>query len=44
LSLGEGFEEGAVRELYEETGMLVAPQGILATWVGRPRAGARWPP
>jgi 8-oxo-dGTP diphosphatase len=39
LSLGEGFEEGAVRELYEETGMLVAPQAILATWVGEAPSG-----
>ena len=35
LSAGEGFEEGAVRELYEETGLLVPPHRILATWVGR---------
>ena len=34
LSTGEGFEDGAVRELYEETGLLVAPRRILATWVG----------
>lgn len=34
LATGETFQEGAVRELYEETGMLVAPQRILATWVG----------
>lgn len=34
LSTGETFEEGAVRELHEETGLLVAPQRILATWVG----------
>lgn len=39
LSFGEGFEEGAVRELYEETGMLVAPQAILATWVGEAPSG-----
>jgi 8-oxo-dGTP diphosphatase len=39
LGLGESFEEGAVRELYEETGMLVAPQGILATWVGEAPSG-----
>ena len=39
LSLGEGFEEGAVRELYEETGMLVAPHAILATWVGEAPSG-----
>ena len=38
---GETFESGAVRELYEETGMLVAPQRILATWVGEgPSGGA----
>ena len=41
LQPGEGFGQGAVRELYEETGMLVAPQKILATWVGeRPGGGA----
>jgi 8-oxo-dGTP diphosphatase len=34
LNSGEGFEEGAVRELYEETSLLAAPQSILATWVG----------
>ncbi|HEX2728157.1 MAG TPA: NUDIX domain-containing protein, partial [Rubrobacteraceae bacterium] len=34
LATGETFQEGAIRELYEETGMLVAPQRILATWVG----------
>ncbi len=34
LAPGEGFEEGAVREVYEETGLLVAPQRLLATWVG----------
>ena len=39
LSLGEGFEQGAVRELYEETGMLVAPQEVLATWVGEAPSG-----
>ncbi len=39
LSTGETFEEGAVRELYEETGMLVAPQRILATWVGEAPSG-----
>ena len=39
LRLGEGFEAGAVRELYEETGMLVAPQRILATWVGEALGG-----
>jgi 8-oxo-dGTP diphosphatase len=39
LSTGECFEEGAVRELYEETGLLVAPQRILATWVGEAPSG-----
>jgi 8-oxo-dGTP diphosphatase len=39
LSGGEGFEDGAVRELYEETGLLVAPQRILATWVGEAPSG-----
>ena len=39
LSTGEGFEDGAVRELYEETGLLVAPQRILATWVGEAPSG-----
>jgi 8-oxo-dGTP diphosphatase len=39
LSPGEGFEAGAVRELYEETGLLVAPQRILATWVGEAPSG-----
>ena len=36
----ESFIEGAIRELHEETGLLVAPQRILATWVGeRPGGG-----
>ncbi len=39
LSTGEGFGDGAVRELYEETGLLVAPQRILATWVGEAPSG-----
>jgi 8-oxo-dGTP diphosphatase len=39
LGLGESFEEGAVRELYEETKMLAAPQRILATWVGEAPSG-----
>ena len=39
LSTGEGFEDGAVRELFEETGLLVAPQRILATWVGEAPSG-----
>ncbi|CAA9442178.1 MAG: GDP-mannose mannosyl hydrolase [uncultured Rubrobacteraceae bacterium] len=34
LQPGESFEEGAVRELYEETGILIPPQRIIATWVG----------
>lgn len=38
---GERFEEGAVRELYEETGLLVRPQRILATWVGEDPGGGR---
>ena len=41
LSSGEVFEEGAVRELCEETGLLVAPQRILATWVGEAPGGRR---
>ena len=40
LSSREGFEDGAVRELYEETGLLVAPQRILATWIGEAPGGA----
>lgn len=41
LATGETFEEGAIRELHEETGLLVAPQRILATWVGKsPNGGA----
>jgi 8-oxo-dGTP diphosphatase len=39
LNSGEGFEDGAVRELYEETGLIVAPQRILATWVGEAPSG-----
>ena len=39
LGGGEGFEEGAVRELYEETGLLVFPWRILATWVGEAPGG-----
>ena len=40
LAPGESFEQGAVRELYEETGLLVAPRRVLATWVGdRPGGG-----
>ena len=40
LAPGETFEKGAIREVYEETGLLVAPQRLLATWVGgRPGGG-----
>jgi 8-oxo-dGTP diphosphatase len=40
LAPGESFEAGAVREVYEETGLLVTPQRIIATWVGeRPSNG-----
>lgn len=40
LAPGESFERGAVREVYEETGLLVSPQRLLATWVGeRPGGG-----
>jgi 8-oxo-dGTP diphosphatase len=39
LGSGEGFEDGAVRELYEETCLLVSPQRILATWVGEAPSG-----
>ncbi|BBL80089.1 hypothetical protein RxyAA322_19430 [Rubrobacter xylanophilus] len=41
LACGERFEEGAVRELYEEAGLLVRPQRILATWVGENPGGGR---
>ena len=41
LQPGESFEEGAIRELYEETGMLVSPQRIIATWVGEAPSGRR---
>ena len=41
LQPGESFEEGAIRELYEETGMLVSPQRIIATWVGDAPSGSR---
>jgi 8-oxo-dGTP diphosphatase len=34
LAPAESFERGAVREVYEETGLLIAPQRLLATWVG----------
>lgn len=38
---GEGFTDGAIRELHEESGLLVAPQRILATWVGERPGGGR---
>jgi 8-oxo-dGTP pyrophosphatase MutT (NUDIX family) len=41
LQPGESFEEGAVRELHEETGMLVSPERIIATWVGEAPSGRR---
>jgi len=41
LQPGESFEEGAVRELYEETGILAFPQRIIATWVGEAPSGRR---
>lgn len=41
LQPGESFEEGAIRELYEETGMLVRPRRIIATWVGDAPSGSR---
>ena len=41
LQPGESFEEGAIRELYEETGMLISPQRIIATWVGEAPSGRR---
>ncbi|WP_119069871.1 NUDIX domain-containing protein [Rubrobacter indicoceani] len=34
LASGESFEAGATRELYEETGLLVAPERAFASWVG----------
>lgn len=40
LAPGEDFEDCAVREVYEETGLLVAPEKLLATWVGG-RPGGR---
>ena len=40
LATGESFEQCAVREVFEETGLLVPPRRILATWVGeRPGGG-----
>jgi 8-oxo-dGTP diphosphatase len=41
LAPGESFEKGAVREVYEETGLLVTPQRLLATWVGNRPGGDR---
>lgn len=40
LATGEDFESGASRELYEETGLALAPDRMLATWVG-PRPGGK---
>jgi 8-oxo-dGTP diphosphatase len=39
LAPGESFERGAIREVYEETGLLVAPQRLLASWVGESPGG-----
>jgi 8-oxo-dGTP diphosphatase len=39
LAPGESFEVGAIREVYEETGLLVAPQRLLASWVGEKPGG-----
>ena len=39
LAPGESFEIGAIREVYEETGLLIAPQRLLATWVGKRLGG-----
>lgn len=41
LVTGEDFEGGAVREVFEETGLLVQPQQTLATWVGESPNGRR---
>ncbi|MGB3635958.1 MAG: NUDIX hydrolase [Rubrobacteraceae bacterium] len=41
LATGESFEQGAIREVYEETGLLVPPQRPLATWVGESPNGGR---
>jgi 8-oxo-dGTP diphosphatase len=41
LQPGESFEEAAVRELYEESGILASPQRIIATWVGEAPSGRR---
>ena len=41
LQPGESFEDGAVRELYEETDILASPQRIIATWVGEAPSGRR---
>ena len=41
LATGETFEQAAVREVYEETGLLVTPQRILATWIGASSNGER---
>ena len=39
LAPGEDFGDCAVREVYEETGLLVAPERLLATWVGKRPGG-----
>lgn len=39
LAPGESFATGAVREVYEETGLLVGPRRLLASWVGERPGG-----
>ena len=39
LAPGESFEMAAIREVYEETGLLIAPQRLLVTWVGETLGG-----
>ncbi|CAN5811087.1 hypothetical protein BH23ACT11_BH23ACT11_01510 [soil metagenome] len=41
LATGENFEQGAIREVHEETGLLINPQRPLATWVGEGPNGGR---
>ncbi len=41
LATRESFEQAAVREVYEESGLLVPPQRPLATWVGDGPNGGR---
>ncbi len=38
---GEDFESGAIRELYEETGLLISPHAPLMSWVGERPGGER---